>query len=424
VRAIVLLVLLANAPAWAQSKRYPPAPVDKDEEAAKKSKLWESASMPNRARYGDLVREAEEILRDKSVESANDAIAKLDEAVKLMPDEEQAYRVRGDAHMLLPDWSRCAGDFHNALAKRKRIDTANADADLKAVTELRRRLGVCLARAGKLADAERTLAEAAAGGAPTAEVWMRLGEVRIAMGKLDEAIAALEAAREFDTEPRRDPSGVLVRWLLAGAFDRARRPSEATAAGIEASAKDAELGQLKSAALPLLGVGETEYLLAFAHSVRDPARLEHSLLYYRRFLKVAPDSPWRRRAEEHIRELRTVELPENVNKLTGNAERDKPAARTAVRKLMPQMRACVAKQPGLLMQIVVVKAGPRTPGRTHIPPEGVTILPGQNLDNTSKIDVDTVTRCLEAIGDKVKATMPALKDKDTFYRAEFFVVAQ
>jgi tetratricopeptide (TPR) repeat protein len=418
VRFLIVVAMLASAPAWAQSKRYPPDPVDKDDQAKRKSKLWDSATNPQRTPYESLIAEAQQLLEDRTAEGAKDAIGKLDDAVKLMPDESTGYRMRGEANMTLKDWGRCAGDFQLALDRLKRTDV-----EVKSSTDLRRRLGLCQARAGKLADAEHTLAEAAASGLGNGEVWMRLGEVRIAMGKLDEAIGALESALEFG-----DVSSALVRWLLAGAYDRARKPAQAVDAGVKALAADRELGTLKNGTVPLLGAGETEYLTGLAYSVYDPPRAEYSLIYFRRFLKVAPESPWRRRAEDHLRELKTSELPEYVEKRGGNALLEPLVARPGVRKLMPQMRQCMAKIPGVVLEVTVTKSGPRTPvpvgaRRSYLPPDGVTILPAANIDASTKAEIDAAVRCIEPIGEKVKTGLPVIKDKDAYYKAVFSVVA-
>jgi tetratricopeptide (TPR) repeat protein len=415
---VPVVVMLATAQASAQSKRYPPQPVDKDDEAAAKSGLWESATNPHRTPYESMLAEAQQSLDDHNPEGAQDAVKKLDDAIKLMPDDPRGYRMRGDAAMTLKDWTGCAKDYAAATTRG-----SNADVDLRGIAELRRRLGLCQARAGKLADAERTLAEAAASGANSGEVWMRLGEVRIALGKLDEAIVALEAAAE-----QNDVSQPLVRWLLAGAYDRARRPSEAIDAGRRALAADRELTTLKNPTLPLLGTGEAEYLLGLAHGVYDPPRPEFSLLYFRRFLKLAPDSPWRRRAEDHLRELKTTEYPEVVEKRGGNALLDVTIARTAVRKLMPQLRTCMAKLPNTVMEVALTKVGPRTPmtpgmRRSIAPPEGITILPNDSIDRVSppsRAELDGAIRCIEPLATKI--VLPPIKDKDAYYKAVFSVI--
>jgi tetratricopeptide (TPR) repeat protein len=417
VKLLVLAALLASSPAWAQSKRYPPAPVDKDKESGSKSPLWESATNPHRAPYEALLAEAQQALDDKTSGSAADAVKKLGDAIKLLPDDARAYRMRGDANMLLNAWSGCADDFASAVGRVKRVD-----ADAKAMAELRRKLGLCQARAGKLADAERTLAEAAASGAGSGEVWMRLGEVRIALGKLEEAIAALETAAE-----QNDVSQPLVRFLLAGAYDRARRPSEAADAGRKALEKDRELTTLKNPMLPLLGAGEPEYLMGLANAVFDPPRPEYVQLYFRLFLKRAPDSPWRKRAEDHLRELKGTEFPETVVKAGGSAPLDVLVARTATRKLMPQMRACMAKIPTAALDVTITKVGPRAPvtigmRRSFPPPEGITIV--QNTKDApnepSRAEIDTAIRCVDPIAGKI--ALPPIKDKDTYYRLSFTVV--
>ncbi len=416
--AVVAVIAGLGATASAQSKRYPPEPVDKDEEAAAKSALWESATNPQRTPYETWLAEAQQSLDDHNTEGAQDAIKKLDEAIKLMAEDPRAYRMRGEASMALKNWAGCAADYGNAAARWKQ-----SDADAKSTAELRRRLGLCQARAGKLAEAERTLAEAAASGANSGEVWMRLGEVRIALGKLEEAIAALESAGE-----QNDVSQPLVRWLLAGAYDRARRPSESNDAGHRALGADRDLGTLKNPALPLLGAGEAEYLLGLANGMFDPPHPELSLIYFRRFLKLAPDSAWRRRAEDHLRELKTVEFPESVEKRGGNALLDLAVARTAVRKVMPQLRTCMAKLPNTVMEVAVTKVGPRTPvtegmRRSFAPPEGITILPNDSIDKVSppsRAELDGAIRCIEPLAAKI--ALPAIKDKDAYYKAVFFVV--
>jgi tetratricopeptide (TPR) repeat protein len=333
--------------------------------------------------------------------------------------------MRGDAHTAMREWMKCAADFTDAILRIKRTDP-----DAKGLGDMRRKLGLCQARAGRLADAEKTLADAAASGGVTGEVWVRLGEVRIAMGKLDEAIAALESAADHT-----DISLPLVRWLLMGAYDRARKPSMAAEVGrlaIEGRpedgsrrAMDREMTQLKNPAMPLLGNGESEYLQGLASGYFDPPRPEYSLLYFRRFLQVAPDSPWRKRAEEHLRELKTAELPEYIDKRGGSAPLENTVARPIVRKAMPQMRACLAKQPGMIVEVTITKSNRSTgtPTRRGIPPDGVTSLVKENLDGASAVDRDNAVRCIEPIAEKLRGQLPAIKDKDTWYRAVFVVVA-
>lgn len=436
------VAVLALAPtAVAQSKRYPPEPVDKDEEAADQSRLWDKASNPSRKPYDDLLAQAVEHLAARTTEGASEAVKLLDEAIEKLPDLSRAYRMRGEAHTILKDWTKCADDLGQGFA---RLD--KAELDPRATSELRKKHGICQARAGRYADAERTLAETAASGIASGEVWMRLGEVRIAMGKLEEAIAALETALNTADVP----SPALVRFLLAGAFDRSRRPSEATRLAQEAVNMDRTHTSLRNPNLSLLTLGEAEYLMGLAYSAPDPyPRLEHALVFFRRFLEVAPDSPWRKRAEDKIRELKDARFPEVVHRGAGNANIDVAAgspAFVAIRKTMPAMRACMATLPTTLFTVTITKVGPRAPAATTPqptrrrdrepmdpfarrspyagytpPPAGVTTTADHTgIPPASSEATSSALRCIEALADKI--ALPAIKERDSYYRVTFPVV--
>lgn len=433
-----LTAFLASGAVGAQSKRYPPESVDKDKEAADKSKLWDKASNPKRKPYEDLVSQAGEQLAPRTTDGAREAVKLLDQAIELLPDDSRAYRMRGEAHTLLKEWARCAEDLHHGTAKLQRTEL-----DPRSTAELRKKLGICQARAGKLGDAERTLAEAAASGSASGEVWMRLGEVRIALGKLEEAQAALATALGSSDVP----SPALVRFLLAGAYDRSRRPSEAMRLAQEAVNLDRSHTSLRNPNLTLLTVGEAEYLMGLAYSTPEPyPRPEHALVFFRQFLKVAPDSPWRKRAVDKLKELKDARLPEVVQRGGGNASLDLEVARAVVRKSMPAMRACMAKLPTTVFTVTITRVGPRTTTRTqpnrrprdlrnelyspygrspytpYAPPAGVTTTIDQTgIPAAPVLDTDAAIRCIEPIATRLP--LPTIREKDTYYRVSFPVVA-
>jgi len=432
-RVVTLLALTFAASAWAQSKKYPAEPVDKDQERADRSRLWDNATNPSSEPYQDLIADAKQAISDRSDDQYRLAVDKLEQAIALQPDEDVGYALRGAAYMELRQWGKCADDLQAAIARTTRDDPE----DRKAAVDLRRKLGLCQARAGKLADAERTLSEAAATGTGTGEMLMRLGEVRIAMGKLDEAIAALTTALETSDAP----SHALTRWLLAGAYDRARRPAEAIDAARAAARLDTRFGSLRSPPIPLLGAGETEYLLGIAWESNDPPRAEYALVYFRKFLRLASDSPWRKRAEDHLRELKTTVLPEAIERKPGGvATIDLDVARAIVRKQMPAMRACLAKVPNQALEVKITRSGPRSvtpkpvrpdpftrsryrpPPPPAPPPDGVAVVSSSELTfEATRADIDAATRCVDPIASRL--AMPAVKEKDSWYQISFLVVA-
>ncbi|HTL37637.1 MAG TPA: hypothetical protein VL326_31115, partial [Kofleriaceae bacterium] len=194
-RAFALVALLcatatAVPAAWAQSKKYPPVAPDKDLEEEHRSKLWDSTTDPDRGPYNDLVRDAKRLLERNDANNMRDALEKLDAAVKRLPKESDAYAVRGSVYLQQRQWVKCADDLAAAEAVSK-VD------DLMLRTRSRIDLAVCQARAGRYADSEQTLVKAIASATGyKGELLMRLGEVRIGLGKLDEAIDALSASAD------------------------------------------------------------------------------------------------------------------------------------------------------------------------------------------------------------------------------------
>jgi tetratricopeptide (TPR) repeat protein len=433
------LLLIAVGAAGAQSKKYPPEPVDKDAEEEAKSTLWESAIDPQRAPYESLLALAQQQIDQRSTAGITEAINYLDQAIVLVPGDARGYQMRGDAHMMNKTWDKCADDFGTAWAK----GPEPADTDDNGV-ELRRKLGLCQARANRLPEAERTLADAAASGATNGELWMRLGEVRIAMGKLDEAIAALDAAREMmDTAA----SQALVRWLLAGAYDRARRPAEALEQARLALQTDRSLSTLRNPTLPFLGNGEAVYLLGLASEASETSRAEHALVYFRRFIAIAADSPWKKRAEEHLRDLKKIDFPEAVERNSGTAALDMKVADAAVRKGMPAMRACMSKLPYSVIGVRTQKLGPRSstpvvrprsqidlfqaPRPIRVTPPPPPPPPSQSvyvqiepveLEQGTQAELDAAIKCIEPLVQKL--ALPTPKEKDSYYTLYFRVVSQ
>jgi hypothetical protein len=247
------------------------------------------------------------------------------------------------------------------------------------------------------------------------------------MGKLEEGKNALSAALEMSD----GNAQTTIHWLLAGLYDRARQPSEAEDHVKEAAQHDGSFSLLANPSLPFLGLGEAEYLFGLAYSVEidplHPRRPESALVYFRQFGKLAPASPWKRRAEEHIRDLKSIPLPEVIEKRGGcNPSFDLEAARAQVRKAMPAMRACLAKMPNLILEIQVTRVGPRASDPRErprfIPPAaGITTTPVLGRDSTSRIDFDLAVRCVEQLADRIP--FPTIKEPDAFCRPTFRVAA-
>ncbi len=412
---VALGLVLGAAPAVAQSKKYPPEVPDKELEEERRSDLWEATLHPDLGPYRELVRDAKRLLEHNTADNRKLALEKLDAAIKRLPSEPDAYLLRGSIHLAQQDWAKCAGDLGHAEDRR-------GTGDPTARTNTRIDLANCLARAGRTADAETTLLRASASAqTQRAELWMRLGEVRIALGKLDEAIDALSASLDADNR------NALTRWLLVLAYDRARRPSEALEHAREARKYDPSRTYIEHPPLPLLGTAEADYLQGLAYRYAMPTP-EYALLYFRRFVQLAGDSPWKRRADEHVRELSAIKWPTRETITTsGTAAVDVAAARRALERPVAVMSRCLAKLPQTAFQINVRKTGPRTPEtvrdrpiyRLPTPPKPVVHL--ISLDAAPKLELDEATRCLELQAAKIQLAAP--KERDTYYTLSFIVIS-
>ncbi|MEO8843854.1 MAG: tetratricopeptide repeat protein [Kofleriaceae bacterium] len=413
-----LALLLVCGTAFAQSKRYPAPPKDADKELEAHSQLWESALDPERKPYDELVRDAKRVLEDRTKDSATNALPKLDDAVQRLPKDYRARAIRGRAYMILDQWAKCSADLEIAEASDQ-PDSVERDA-------IELELGICQGRAGRLADAERTLVHAVTL-APHGEQWMRLGEVRIALGKLDEAEDALTAALEAN-----DGIGAEIRWLRALAYDRARKTTLADAEAQEAIKVDSAFNLIMYPPYPWLRAGELDYMIGLARRTppvqtdRDQATPEIALLHFRHFLKVAPDSPWRRRAEEHVKELASIAFPTNlVRTPQSTALLETAPMTTLVQKAMPSLRACAAKLPATAFAVTIVKTGPRDDARDHVhytvPPASVKVTTERSLDPISNAAGDAAHQCIAAIAGRI--ALPTPKQRETYYQIAFLVVA-
>jgi tetratricopeptide (TPR) repeat protein len=415
-RSLIALCVIGTAGvAWAQSQKYPPAVPDKELEEERRSDLWESTLHPDIRRYEELVRDAKRLIEHRTPDDTKLALEKLAAAIDRLPKEVDAYLVRGQLYLDQKEWAKCADDLGRAEDLTKAGDPS-------ARTKARIDLGNCLARAGRYADAENTYLRATASAqTQRAELWMRLGEVRIALGKLDEAIDALTAAIDADS------ANALARWLLMSAYDRARRPSEALEHAQQAARYDASRTYIEHPTLPLLGTDEADYLSGLAYRYATP-KPEYALLYFRHFVKLAPESPWRRRAEEHLRDLSRLKWPakETITS-SGTAAVAVDAMQKVLERPVAAMRQCMAKLPSSAFQVTITTVGPRTPETVRdrpiyrLPPPGSKVTNLLTMDVVPKQELEAAQRCLEIAAQKLH--LPPPTQRDTYYMLSFVVIS-
>ena len=411
--AVAALILCATPAAWAQSTRYPAPPQDRDREQAQTSQLWEQAIEPARAPQARLLAEARRLVAGRTPADLQAAASKATQAIALRPADPAAYFVRAVAMEQLARWKECAADFQKALELDPRL---TAEPELRYADNPLLGLGICLARAGHLADAEVALDRAVAH-APGVHEWLRLGETRIAMGKLREGVEALLASTEASGEPA--PSA-LNWWLRALAYDRGRQTALAAEAVQAAALGDRFLRQLTSPAVPFVSRADENYLLALGWE--GAGRPELALAYFRGVVAAGPQDMWSRRAREHIALLEQSAFPLDVAR-SGPAPLDADGARTAVRKLMPQLVECVADLPAVAFTVRVTRSRPQLGGsgtRTVPPAPGVTVTQDAAFGEPTEAALERASRCVQALAGKLE--LPPIKEPGTWHYLTFSLI--
>jgi tetratricopeptide (TPR) repeat protein len=365
IRVAIVLALVAGTAA-AQNDRYPAEPEDKDKEAEGRSDFWERALEPARGSYDQLLAQARRLVDARTPLDRKQAIELLDAAIAKLPSAPDAYFLRGWAHENAEDWAKCADDY---VAAHARDPDYALPATPRKLGGLLHAMGVCLARADRLEEAESALAQLAASGKDSnaADTWLRLGEVYMAQGRLDDAITAL--TRAIDNMPNGDLVKT-IRWLRAVAYDRARLPKAAAEDAAEAAKTDPSMIRALSPILPYVPAEERYYVAGIAADARvldaqgNVTRAEmpeRALINFREYLRRAPESRWRRRAEEHVAALRDYDptrvFGERRNAISGSAAIAVDKARAVVRRELPALERCMKDVPAVVLEVTVTIVG-------------------------------------------------------------------
>ncbi|HTJ46769.1 MAG TPA: tetratricopeptide repeat protein [Kofleriaceae bacterium] len=406
-----LLVLVASAgTAHAQSARYPAPPPDPDADAEAQSDFWDAALEPGLARFRELVDQARRMIETRDRDPMRQAADLLAEAVKLAPDRADGWWYLGVAREGVFDWPGCADAYEHAWKLDPQLV---ARPPLRNRAQLDHALGVCLARAGRLDDARAHLARLAQSGDADSEIWLRLGEVYMALGRLGDAEDAIgRAAEDASISPD-------VHWALAVAYDRARKDADAEDEMETALRLDPSLTRVMSPAVPYLDDAEGFYYEGLAAIAASQP--ERAVVDFRRFATLAPKSPWKARADQHLVDLGTTDWPMRME-IAGNAAIDRKKAFAALAKGWPQIQACAAGHPGLLARVSITMLGPSAAGPVVGAPP-----PGTRANAILAFDEDdaALEKALSCIEDQAgRLALPKPTQPNGFARLVFPVVAK
>jgi tetratricopeptide (TPR) repeat protein len=416
----VLALALAAPLAAGQPAAPPPPDVDYDDQQEAKSGFWEKALDPAFEKYDGLVERAVVLLREGDRESVAQAAQLLKEAAHASPDRPLAHLWLGRLADRTGDFGTCAQSLAMALDIDPDLDAPGGSEPNEWAAQYE--LAVCRARSGKFEPAIEGLRRLL-GRAPSQQVaiYQRLGECYMALGRLDEAIES------FRQGLRISPYSSELGFALAVAHDRDEDAAQARDVLTQALSRDPRATSLTAATRIWIPPQEAHYYLGLAYlGAEDWSR---SLLHFRRYLALAGETSWTRRARARYEEALAGAVAGKGLEIKGSATLDQGRAAALIGRSDGALQTCLRKAPDLLLRVSITKVIPSkgkppaagaTPTATSQP--GLRVLVQEQSDARVE-DVRAVVSCTESVARKIPLPRPT-GAPGTYATFEFDVIAR
>lgn len=417
-RALVGLALVAAASAaLAQPSAPPPPELDFDEQQEQRSDFWERALDPSSTEYDGLVERAVVLLREGDRDSLAQAGQLLRQAVQLSPDRPLAHLWQGRLHDREGNHAACAQSMAKALDLDPELQAPGGSEPTEVAAPYE--LAVCRARAGKFEAAieglRRILGRAQS---QQVAIYQRLGECYMALGRLDEAVES------FRQGLRLSPYSAELGFALAVAHDRDEDAAQAREALSQALSRDPRASTLAAANRVWVPPHEAHYYMGLAYlGGEDWSR---SVLHFRRYLALAGETSWTRRARARYEEALGGAIAGAGLEIKGSSTLDQGRLAAVIARSDGPLQACLRKTPDLLLRVSITRVLPSkgkaaaTTAATAKP--GVRVLV-QEQSGAKLNDVRAVVACTEGIARKIAVPRPT-GAPGTYATVEFNVIAR
>ena len=366
--AILATTLLASGPHASMSTASPLIdPTDDPDAAAEQaSTMWTSALDPQGRERSAAIARALRSFTDQDYQAAQ---AKLQAVRNTASDDLLYWRLHAAVAAQLSDWPTCATSYTKAFA---RLGSDVAPLRKGWLDEVG--YATCLANLGQIGHAEEML-QRVTNRVPTTgdgwkndeAAWLMQGELYLELGRINDAKVVFKTLSDALRATVDFQAGNRARWWLAMTLDRTNRIVASQKAITELAADQQR--EVLAPRIPALFAANDAYLrglaaeISFSRNARQfggrsyyASAFESAIASFREFNRLAPTSPWRARADEHLVTLET-KLPTRLG-LFSLVEKKPGTVEQELRRVLPQLRLCVAAAPRTVFRITMTTTGP------------------------------------------------------------------
>ena len=347
---------------------------DPDAAAEQASAMWSSALDPQGRDLTVAVAKALRAFNDQDYKAAR---ATLQTAQPSARDDLTYWRLHAAVAAMLNDWPTCLASYRKAFA---RIGSASTPLRKGWLDEVG--YATCLANVGQIGQAEEIL-QRVTNRIPTSgekwqddeAAWLMQGELFLELGRINDATMAFKTLSDALRTTVDFQAGSRARWWWAMTLDRTSRIVAAQKAITEVAADQQR--EVLAPRIPALFAANDAYMRglaaesSFNRNLRQfggrssyAAAFENAIASFREFKQLAPTSPWRSRADEHVAALEG-KLPTRLG-FFSLVEKKPGTVDAEVRRALPQLRRCSAAAPRTVFRVIITTPGPPRVSRPEL----------------------------------------------------------
>lgn len=411
----VAVVCALAAPAAAIPPWLEPEPEDFDHAEEHASEFWERTLHPNRELYDNRVERARRLL-SSSREAAREteAEALLGDAIGLEPDNPTAYWILSELRERQERWTECARLRRQVAAIEPDFQPGGRSAGKGYALDYG--LALCASREGDhdtaIARYKRILRRGL--GSSDYKLHWRLGESYMAVGRLGDAIVALEESHKSYAGSSR------VMFALAVAYDRDDQTARSREHLAAALSRDPGLSKLTSSHVDASYTPAEDRYYYEALGYAGKGEYEHALVRFRHYLDATGEGPWAARVRYHLEALASEPISAERIQIAGAHGVDIASLERELKDARGTLDACMQSVPGVLLRVQVTTLARSADAGEVEPGIRSTVLYTFGADRE---DTAAAITCVEKVVDGMQMPRPSAK-QGRYVQVSFPVIAR